>query len=119
MSVERTIDQIKITWTSNKSQPISIGSYRNAVVTAVGTGDISVLCSGSETEIDFTAPSTIDNAYSGVVLADLGVPNTYATSLSLTAETKLAELNSNLIGWICLVRSVNTLDAYVSIGDNQ
>ncbi len=60
-----------------------------------------------------------DNAYIAVVLADLGTPNTYVTTLSATAATKMAEVNTNLLTYISITRSADTLDAFITVCDNS
>jgi len=121
MSVPRMIVQEKITWTNNKSQPIFAGDFRNIGITIVGTGTLSVLGSKSRQQdpIDFTAASTLANSYATIVLADETVANTYATSLTVSGSTKIAEVNTNELGWICLSRSGSGVDAFVTMTDNR
>lgn len=123
MANPRDTKKIPITWSDDLSQPIKINDFRNVVITLVGTGAIQVLGSAeknpTDTPPDFTAPSTIDNAFEAIVMADLTAPNTYATTISVTSATKLAEVNTNLLTFISLSRSVDTVDAYVTVCDNQ
>ena len=125
MANPRDVKQIPITWTSNKSQPILVSDFRDVVLTIVGTGTATVLGStlvpktSSATPVDFTASSTITNPYATMVIADLTTPSTYATSLAVTGATKMGEVNTNLLTYICVTRSVNTLDAFITVCDNQ
>lgn len=119
----RDIKKIPITWTSDKSQPIFVGDFRDIDLTIVGTGTATVLGSAdknsTDTPPDFTAASTISNSYVDIVISDLGVPNTYATTLIVAGATKIGEVNTNLLTWICVTRSVGTLDAFITVCDNQ
>ncbi len=118
--INRDIKKQSITWTSDKSQPIWVGDYRDVVLTIVGTGTATVLATASKEVVDFTAASTIGNAFATVVIADLTTVTTpYATSLVVAGATKLGEINSNLVGWVCITRSANTLDAYLTYCDNS
>lgn len=127
-STPRQIIEIPIVWTANKSQPILVSDFRNIGITAVGTGDLSVLASkskpnggstGSE-EIDFTVASTINNPYAQVALYDETVTtNNWVLALTVAASTKLAEVDINELSWICLVRTADTLDATVTATTNQ
>lgn len=125
MANPRDVKQIPITWTSNKSQPILVSDFRDVVLTIVGTGTATVLGSAlvpktsTATPVDFTASSTITNPYATMVIADLTTPSTYATSLAVTGATKMGEVNTNLLTYICVTRSVNTLDAFITVCDNQ
>lgn len=123
MANPRDVKKIAITWTSNKSQAIKTDDFRNIEITAVGTGTIQVLASKdknpADTPPDFTSPSTISNSYAAVVIADETVANTYSTSLTVSSSTKIGEVNTNLVTFICLTRSVDTVDAFVTITDNQ
>ncbi len=114
----RDIKIIPITWTSNKSQPIFVGDFRDVDLTIVGTGTATILGSADKEIIDFTTSSTIGNAYAAVVIADLTTPNTYATSLAVSGATKIGEANTNLLCWVCITRSADTLDGYVTACDN-
>lgn len=115
----RDIKKQDIQWTSNKSQPIFVADFRDIVITAVGTGTIQVLATADKEIVDFTIASTIDNSYANVVIADLTVPNTYSTSLVVSTSTKLGEINTNLVGWICLTRTAGSVDAFVTYCDNS
>lgn len=115
----RQIHKTPIVWTNNLSQSIFAGDFRNIGVTIVGTGTVQVLSSKDTNEIDFTLSSTLTNSYVAVVIADETVANTYTTSLTVSAATKVGEVNQNYAGWICLSRSANTVDAFVTTTDNQ
>lgn len=126
MANSRIVKETPITWTTvggtDYSQPIAVADYRDVGITLVGTGTITVLgtkqwnTSGSAP--DFTSPSTITNSYAAIVIADETTPNTYATTIAVAGATKLAEVNSNLVTWICLTRSINTVDAFVTYCTN-
>lgn len=115
----RQIKKYPLIWTNNKSQAIFVGDFRDIDLTIVGTGTAGVLGSASKDIVDFTASSTIDNAYANIVIADLTTPNTYATTLAVTSATKIGEINTNILGWICVTRDANTLDGYITICDNS
>ena len=132
MMAPRQVRKTKITWTQIGgpmglwySQPIFVADYRDVDITIVGTGDLQVLVtkelynSNIDTPVDFTVTSTIDNSWAAEVIADLTIPNTYVTTLTVTGSTKLAELNDNLATFICLTRSIDTVDAFVTYCDNS
>lgn len=123
MANPRDTKQIPITWTSNKSQPIKVNDFRDVVLTIVGTGTATVLGSAqknaADTPPDFTASSTISNSFITTVIADIGVASTYATSLVAAGNTKMGEVNTNLLTFICVTRSVDTLDGFITVCDNQ
>lgn len=123
MANPRDTKQIAIVWTSNQSQAIKVNDFRDIDLTLVGTGVITVLGSQQknpdDTAVDFTLSSTIDNAYAPIVIADLTTPNTYVTTISVTSSTKLAEINTNLLTFVCLQRSLDTVDAYLTVCDNS
>lgn len=124
MANPRDTKKIPITWTSDFSQVIKANDFRNIGLTIVGTGDIQVLASKeknpADEPVDFTAPSTIDNAYAAIVIADETLATgSYSTSITVSGSTKLAEINTNLATFICLSRSADTVDAYITVTDNQ
>ena len=123
MANPRDVKKIPITWTGNYSQAIKADDFRNVELTVVGTGSVQVLASKdknpTDTPPDFTATSTITNSWAPVVIADETTPNTYATSLAVSASTKIGEVNTNVVTFVCLLRSVNTVDAFITITDNQ
>jgi len=118
----RDIKKYPITWTGNRSQPIFVGDFRDIDLTIVGTGTATVLGSAdkalSNDAPDFTIASTISNSYATMVIADLTTPSTYATSLIVANATKIGEVNTNLLMWVCITRSANTLDAFITVCDN-
>lgn len=127
-STPRQIQEISITWTDNKSQPILVSDFRNVGLTVVGTGNVSVLASKAKPvggqfgdgTIDFTIPSTIDNSYATVAIYDETVlTNNWVTSLVVAGSTKIAEIDINELTWICLVRNGSGVDAFVTVSDNQ
>ena len=63
--------------------------------------------------------SNSSNSFAPIVIADETVANSYVTSLSLSSQTKLAEVNTNLLTFICLLRSSDTVDAFVTVTTNQ
>ena len=109
MANPRDIKKIPITWTGNLSQAIKADDFRNIGLTIVGTGDVPV---------DFSVASTISNAFAALILAD-ETSTTYSTTLSVSGSTKLAEVNTNLATFICVSRSADTVDAYITVTDNQ
>lgn len=123
----RDVKKFPITWTTvgrtDYSQVIKCDDFRDIGLTVVGTGDLQVLASKEKNPADlppdFTASSTIGNAYAAIVIADETVPNTYVTTLTVSSETKLAEVNTNLATFVCLTRSSDSLDAYVTVCDNS
>lgn len=118
MSNSRKIKQYPITWTNDLSQPIFCGDFRNIGITIVGTGDIQVLGTKDINKVDFSASSTLSNSFAAIVIADETVANTYSTTISVSASTKLAEVNTNDLQYICLSRSGSGVDAFVSLTDN-
>lgn len=85
--------------------------HRNQLIGIVGTGTVTVYGSMQKAPVDFSAPSTIDNLYAVIVLADYSLASSnYVTSLSVTGSTKIAELNTNLLTWIGIHRSGNGVE---------
>lgn len=120
MSVRKTTTQIIPKFTNTLiSEAIDVGSYRNIVITAVGTGTFSVRGTVYGEPVDFTATSTITNPHALIVLADLTAASTYNTSLAVSSSTKLAEVNTNLLTYISIVRSDTGVAVSVSASDNQ
>ena len=98
------------------------GDYRNQVLTVVGTGTVIVYGSCQKTPPDFSQAVTIDNSYVAVMLADYTTPNTYyagGAGVSVTAEAKMVEINTNLLTWIGINRSADTVDVKFTETDNQ
>lgn len=95
----------------NQNSICFAGNHRNQVIGIVGTGTVTVYGSMQKEPVDFTAPSTIDNLYAVIVLADYSLSSSnYVTSLAVAGTTKIAELNTNLLTWIAIHRSANTVD---------
>lgn len=119
----RDIKKYPIVWTNNLSQPIFVGDFRDIDLTIVGTGNVVVLGSAERNDDDappdFSSPSTITNSYAAMVVADLTTVNTYTTALAVAGATKIGEVNTNLLTWICLSRSTGTVDAFVTATDNS
>lgn len=98
------------------------GDYRNQVLGVVGTGTVIVYGSSQRLPPNFNLPSTIGNLYTPIVLADYSVANTYyagASGVSVAASTKIVELNTNLLTWIAIHRSADTVDVILTETDNQ
>jgi len=128
MANPRLIKKYPITnWTTvggvDYSDPIFVGDYRDVVLTIAGTGTAVVLgtndIKADQSSVDFTIASAIDNSYISLVIADLGIANTYATTLVASGDTKMGEVNTNLLTWICVTRTAGTLDAFITICDNS
>lgn len=88
--------------------------WRDILITGVGNGILSVFGSIQQAPVDFTLASTITNSYVPVVLADYTTPNTYFSGSVTVAGTSIVELNTNLLTWIGIQRSVNTVDAVLT-----
>lgn len=87
------------------------GDHRNQVIGITGIGTVKVYGSIQKDPVDFTQPSTIGNQYAQIVLADYSLTtNQYVTSLIVAGATKLAELNTNLLTWIGIHRSAETVE---------
>ncbi len=98
------------------------GDFRNQVLIVAGTGTVVVYGSCQKTPPDFTSASTIDNAYVAIVLADYSTQNTYyngTAGVAVSASTKMVELNTNVLTWIAIHRSANTVDVKLTEADNQ
>lgn len=125
----RDVKKIPLTWTPtgvgtvSLSQVIKAADFRDIDITVVGTGTVVVYGSAEknadDTPPDFTAASTISSAYAPMVIADLGTPNTFAASIAVVGATKIGEVNTNLLTWICVERSESTVDAYITVCDNS
>lgn len=124
----RDVKSIPIVWTATEegaslSQPIKVADWRDIGLTIVGTG--TVTCYGSkqknpdDTPVIFTDASTIGNSFVALVIADETTPNTYATTLAVADATKLGEINTNLLTWICLGRNSDGVDAFITHCDNS
>lgn len=118
----REIFKIPITWTNNVSQPILVSDFKNINLTVVGTGAVSVLGS-KDVQVDpinFASPSTISNSYATTIILDETVaPVAGATTLTVAGATKIGRVDTNTLTWIALSRNLNTVDAFITISDNQ
>ncbi len=97
------------------------GDFRNQVLTVVGTGTVIVYGSCQKAPPDFTQSSTIDNSYAPVMLADYAAVGTYyvgAAGVPVSNATKLVEINTNLLTWVAIHRSVDTVDVKLTESDN-
>jgi len=93
------------------------GDFRDQVLGIVGTGTVVVYGTNQKTPPDFTAPSTITNFYVPIVLVDYSLVNTYyagTAGVTVAGTSKLVELNTNLLTWIAIHRSVNTVDVLLT-----
>lgn len=97
--------------------------FIDAVLTVVGTGTIIVAGSAQEIPPDFSAASTITNSYTPIALADYSLATSPildgATGVVVAGVTKLVELNTNLLTWIGINRSVDTVDVLLTETNNQ
>jgi hypothetical protein len=125
MANSRPLRKIPITWdVDGYSQAIDTSDFRDIGITIVGTGDVQVLGTKEaypqiDKPVNFKITSTINNSWATVVVADETTPNTYVTTFSVTAATKLGEVNTNLLTFISLSRSINTVDAFITYCDNS
>lgn len=97
------------------------GDFRNLLMTVVGTGTVIVYGSTQKDPPDFSAPSSILNSYAPIVLADYSLSNTYydgAAGVVAAGDTKIVELNTNLLTWFAIHRSVDTVDVLITETDN-
>lgn len=95
--------------------------YIDQVLTLVGTGTVTFFASNEAICPDFTIPSAVGNSYVTVVTADYSIPNTYyagATGVTVAGATTMVEYNTNLITWIAIQRSVNTVDVLLTQTNN-
>ncbi len=104
---------------NNGKNAWSAADFRNVVISAIGTGTITVYGSIQETPPDFSAASTKNNAFAVIVLADYSLAtNQYVTSLVVSSSTKIAELNTNLLSWFAIHRSATTVDVIATQTNN-
>lgn len=95
--------------------------FVNIIITMVGTGTVKFHGSAQDTPPDFSVASTLLNTHAPIVSADYSIPNTFyagATGIVLANETKIVELNTNLLSWFAIERSVGTVDVIVTVADN-
>lgn len=95
--------------------------FRNILITLVGTGTVKFHGSIQNLPPDFTAGSSIFNSHAPIMAADYSLPNTYwagATGVIVSNETKIVELNTNVLAWFGIERSDDTVDVIVTVTDN-
>lgn len=95
--------------------------FRNVLLTVVGTGTVFVLGSEQRLPPDFSVGSTIQNTWAPIVTADYSVQNTYydgTTGVIVAGETKIVELNTNMVTWFAIFRSVDTVDVLATVTNN-
>ncbi len=96
--------------------------FRNQVLTAVGTGTVIVYGSTQELPPDFSSASVLGNTYAPIVIADYSLVATYyagATGMVVAGSTMIGEPNTNLLTWIGIHRSANTVDVLLTETNNQ
>ncbi len=96
------------------------GGHRNQAITVSGTGTITIYGSAQKQPVDFSKSSTIDNSYAVMVVADYSLAaNQYITSVVVSSSTRIVEINTNLLTWIGIHRSVDTVNVKFTETDNQ
>lgn len=96
------------------------GGHRNQVVMVSGTGTVIIYGSAQKSPPDFTSAATIDNSYAIMVVADYSLAaSQYITSIVVASETKIVEINTNLLSWVAIHRSAATVDVKFTETDNQ
>ncbi len=68
---------------------------------------------------DFTAPSTIINSYTPIALVDYSLVGASAffpgaTGGTVSGDTKLFECDTNLLSWIAIQRSIETVEVLLT-----
>lgn len=97
------------------------GDFRNQVLGVVGTGTVIVYGSCQKDPPNFAAPSTIDNFYVPIMLADYSLPGTYyagTVGAVVAGASMMVELNTNVLTWVGIHRSANTVDVKLTETDN-
>lgn len=95
--------------------------FRNILVAIIGTGNVKFHGSFQKDPPDFTAASTITNEHDTIVSADYAIQNTFyngAVGVTVAGATKQVELNTNLLTWFTIQRSINTVGVIVTVTDN-
>ena len=93
------------------------GDFRDLLLTVVGTGTVIVYGSTQLNPPDFTAASTITNSYVPITLADYSIADTKydgATGAVVASATMICELDTNLLTWIAIHRSADTVDVLLT-----
>lgn len=128
---ERVITAIPVEWeiaNPLQSKAIGVANYRDVDMTVIGSGTVNVLASknavkGPESPgikvTDFNAASVLGNSYGPIVIADESVPNTYSTAITVANSTKLCEINTNLVTYICIQRDSADVDVEITVCTNQ
>lgn len=97
--------------------------FIDAVLTVVGTGTVIVSGSAQELPPDFSAVPTITNSHTPIALADYSLATSQilagSAGVTVAGVTKLVELNTNLLTWIGINRSINTVDVLLTETNNQ
>jgi hypothetical protein len=120
MSQPRDTKKYTLEWTDNLSQPIAVSDYRNIEITVVGDGTVSVLGTKDINVVDFSSASTLSNSYAEIVIADETVTSAnYVTELTVSDSTKVGELNTNMLTFICVSRDSSDVDAFITLTNNQ
>lgn len=93
----------------------AVGDWRDLLLTVSGTGTVKLYGSAQELPPDFTAPSTITNSYVPISLVDYSLVGAVAyypgaTGAIVAGATMLVEADTNLLTWIGIHRSANTVD---------
>lgn len=105
----------------NQGNAFNAKDFRNQVLAVFGTGTVIVYGTNQDLPPDFTKPSSIDNFYVPITLADYSLIATYyagATGAVVAGNGKLVELNTNVLTWIGIHRSATTVDVKVTESDN-
>ena len=97
--------------------------FRDVVLTIIGTGNIKVYGSAQAEPPKFEDPSTLENTWTPIALVDyslVGAPAYFdgATGITVTNETKLAELDTNGLTWFAIKRTVtegNVVDVLATV----
>ncbi len=95
--------------------------FRDLLVSLVGTGTLTFFGTIQNNPPDFNAPSTILNSWANIMSADYTTPGLYyagGAGVAVSGGTKIVELNTNLLTWIGIKRSVDTVDALITVTDN-
>lgn len=93
------------------------GPFRDILVGVTGSGNVIVYGTNQQTPPDFSLASVIGNFYAPIVLADYSVHDTYydgVDGVSVSDESKLVELNTNLLTYIGILRDSDTVDVVLT-----
>lgn len=100
------------------------GDFQNIVLTIVGTGTIVAYGSTQLSPPDFSAPVTIDNSFTPISLVEYALTGTNAyhdgaTGVTVSGSASLSEFDTNLITWMSVHRSGNTVDVKLTLTNTQ